>query len=127
MTLPSNRPLSPHLQVYKPQLTSMLSILHRITGFGLAVGAVMGTWWLVAIMSGTMAYEFFYTFAKSFIGQLMLFCWLYAFVYHFLNGLRHMVWDTGRWLDIKSTYRSGWIVFGLSLVVSVILWVRMAL
>ena len=89
MTMPDNRPLSPHLQVYKPQLTSMLSILHRITGFGLAVGAVMGTWWLVAIMSGTSAYECFHDFAKSFIGQLMLFCWLYAFVYHFLNGIRH--------------------------------------
>ncbi len=123
----NERPLSPFMigTHYNPQLTSMLSILHRITGFGLAIGAFMGTWWLVSIMLGSSAYETFHGFAKSFIGQLMLFCWLYAFVYHFLNGIRHMVWDTGRWLDLKNTYRSGWTVFILSLVLSVVLWFRM--
>lgn len=120
-----NRPLSPHLQIYRPQLTSMLSILHRITGAGLALGAVMGTWWLVAVMSGTESYETFYGFSKSFPGQVMLFCWLLAFVYHLLNGIRHMIWDTGAWLDIKNTYRSGWAVFFSSLVLSLLLWMTM--
>lgn len=103
----------------------MLSILHRITGFGLAMGALMGTWWLVSVMSGTEAYEVFYSFCKSFIGQLMLFCWLYAFIYHMMNGIRHLFWDTGRGLDIKNTYRSGWAVFFGSILLATLIWVTM--
>lgn len=118
-----NRPLSPHLQVYRPQLTSMLSILHRITGFSLAAGAALGVWWLYAIIGGLESYELFYGFCTSKIGQLMLFCWLFAFVYHMLNGIRHLVWDTGAWLDIKSAYASGWTVFFGAIVLSTVLWV----
>lgn len=118
-----NRPLSPHLQVYRPQLTSVLSILHRITGFGLAAGAPLAVWWLYAVIGGAESYGEFYGFCKSIVGQLMLFGWLFAFVYHALNGIRHMVWDTGAWLDIKSTYASGWVVFLSSVILSIVLWV----
>lgn len=117
-----DRPLSPHLQVYKPQLTSMLSILHRITGFGLAAGAVVVTWWLMAAISGEPAFAQFHELARHPLGQFLLFGWVWAFVYHFLNGIRHLVWDTGRWLDLKSAYASGWVVFFASFVLSALVW-----
>lgn len=117
-----DRPLSPHLSVYRPQLTSVLSILHRITGFGLALGAVAITWWLMAALAGETAFAQFHAAARSFAGQLLLFGWAWAFIYHILNGLRHLVWDTGRWLDLKSAYASGWAVFFSSVVLSVLFW-----
>jgi len=116
------RPLSPHLQVYRPQLTSMLSILHRMTGFGLAVGAIAVTAWLMSAVMGEKAFNDFHAVAASLVGKLFLFGWVWAFVYHFLNGLRHLVWDTGRWLDLKSAYASGWIVFFSSFVLAAAVW-----
>ena len=117
-----DRPLSPHLQIYRPQLTSILSILHRITGFGLAVGAVVVTWGLMAALSGEPAFDCFHDVAHTFVGRLFLFGWVWAFVYHFLNGIRHLVWDTGRWLELKSAYASGWFVVLGSLVFSAGVW-----
>jgi succinate dehydrogenase / fumarate reductase cytochrome b subunit len=105
-----DRPLSPHLLIYKPQLTSILSITHRITGAGLVAGTLLVTVWLLAALSGEHAFLLVQQFRESFIGQIMLFCWLFAFVYHFLNGIRHLKWDAGFGLDLKSTYRSGYIV-----------------
>lgn len=116
------RPLSPHLQVYKWQLTMMLSILHRITGFGLAVGALAVTWWLLAAVNGEDAYNEFQSYAHTVPGQLLLFGWVWAFTYHFLNGIRHMVWDTGAWLDLKSAYASGWAVFFGSFIGAAAIW-----
>ncbi len=118
----ANRPLSPHLQIYRPQLTTMLSILHRITGFGLAIGAMVLTWWLLATVSGEEQFNYFQAVARSVAGRLFLFGWVWAFVYHFLNGLRHLVWDTGRWLELKKAYASGWVVFFGSFVLSAALW-----
>ncbi len=117
-----NRPLSPHLQVYRPQLTSMLSILHRITGFGLGVGAAAITWWLMAAIKSDDAFAYFQYIAHTLVGKVFLFGWLWAFVYHFLNGIRHMVWDTGRWLDLKSAYASGWFVFFGSFIFAGAIW-----
>lgn len=118
----NNRPLSPHLQIYKPQLTSMLSILHRITGAGLAAGAVVLAWWLLAALCGEESFALTQQFRGSLIGTVMLFCWLFAFIYHLLNGMRHLVWDTGRGLDLKSVYRSGWLVITCSLVLTLAVW-----
>src|SRR5574337_1008820 len=106
----ADRPLSPHLLIYKPQLTSILSITHRITGCGLVAGAVLVTVWLLAALSGTAAFALVQQFRESMIGQLMLFCWLFAFVYHFLNGIRHLKWDAGYGLSLQSVYRSGTVV-----------------
>lgn len=117
-----DRPLSPHLQVYRWSLTMALSILHRVTGFGLAVGAVVLTWGLLAAVSGKPAFDAFHDLAHTFVGQAFLFGWVFAFVYHFFNGIRHLVWDTGRWLDLKSAYASGWFVVFVSLVCSVGFW-----
>ncbi len=117
-----NRPLSPHLQIYKWQLTMTLSILHRITGAGLALGAIPLAFWLVAAWCGDAAFAQVQAFRASLIGQFMLFCWLYAFVYHLLNGLRHIAWDNLIGLDIKNAYRSGWTVVFLSVIVTLVIW-----
>ncbi len=120
--LNTDRPLSPHLQVYKPQLTSMLSILHRMTGAALAFGSVMLAWWLFAALDGVRAFSLVQDFRESFIGQFMLFGWLFSFVYHFLNGIRHLKWDLGFGLEIKSVYRTGYIVVVGSIILSVMIW-----
>lgn len=106
----TDRPLSPHLQIYKPQLTSVLSILHRATGAALAAGALLLTAWLFAALAGDDAFALVQGFRRSLPGQVMLFGWLFSFVYHFLNGLRHLKWDALFGLDMKSVYSSGWVV-----------------
>jgi len=111
-----SRPLSPHLQVYRWQLTMGLSILHRITGMGLAFGAIAVTWWLLAAWTGEEAFNQFHAVASCWVGKLFLFGWVWAFTFHFLNGIRHLVWDTGRWLKLKSAYASGWTVFFASFI-----------
>jgi succinate dehydrogenase / fumarate reductase cytochrome b subunit len=116
------RPLSPHLQVYRWPLAMFLSILHRMTGVGLAVGAFVVTWWLLAAVNGEEAYATFLSYAHSVIGQLFIFGWIWAFVYHFLNGIRHMVWDTGAWLDRKSAFNSGAAVLAASVLLTGWIW-----
>ena len=118
----TDRPLSPHLQIYKPQLTSMLSILHRMTGAALALGSVMLAWWLFAALAGEHAFSLLRDFRESLIGQLMLFGWLFCFVYHFLNGIRHLKWDAGFGLELKSVYRTGYIVVIGSVILTVMIW-----
>jgi succinate dehydrogenase / fumarate reductase cytochrome b subunit len=118
----NNRPLSPHLQIYKPQLTSMLSILHRITGAGLAFGGVLLAWWLFAALEGEHAFSILRDFRESLIGQVMLFGWIFAFVYHFFNGLRHLKWDAVIGLDLKSVYLTGYIVLAASVIITVLIW-----
>ncbi len=116
------RPLSPHLQVYRPQLTSTLSILHRVTGFGLALAAPLFVWWLCAAASGPAAFATLHAFTGSILGQVMLFGWLYSFVYHFLNGFRHLFWDMGYGFKLKTAYASGWFVFIASIVLTAVIW-----
>jgi succinate dehydrogenase / fumarate reductase cytochrome b subunit len=120
----NNRPLSPFMigSLYKPQLTSMLSIMHRITGAGLGLGAVVVTLWLWAAVIGDDAFALMQSFRASLIGKCMLFCWLFAFVYHFLNGIRHLKWDMGYGLNLPSVYRSGYVVIVGSVVLTVLIW-----
>ena len=120
--LNSDRPLSPHLQIYKPQITSILSILHRITGAALAFGSVLLTCWLFAALSGEHAFSLLRDFRESLIGQLMLFGWLFSFVYHLLNGVRHLKWDAGFGLNMKSVYLTGYIVVIGAAVLSMMIW-----
>lgn len=93
------RPLSPHIQIYKPILTMVMSILHRITGAALYVGTLLVAWWLIAIASGPSYYEFVSEVFGSLLGRLILFGFTWALVNHLLGGLRHFLWDTGRALD----------------------------
>jgi len=120
---PAPRPLSPHLQIYKPQLTSVLSITHRATGIALGVGTIPLLWWLIAAATSDHAFALAQAFWYSWIGRLMLLGWSYALFYHLCNGIRHLRWDLGYGYSIESTYRSGWIMLGSSLVLTLIAWV----
>jgi succinate dehydrogenase / fumarate reductase cytochrome b subunit len=116
------RPLSPHLQVYRPQLTSVLSITHRATGVALAVGTLLLVWWLLAAATGPEQFAVVQGILGSWIGKLMLFGWTWALFYHLANGIRHLFWDAGRGLELKTTYRSGWLVVFVSIVLSLGTW-----
>jgi succinate dehydrogenase / fumarate reductase cytochrome b subunit len=119
----ADRPLSPHLQIYRWQLTSMLSILHRAAGLGLSVGALLLVWWLVAAASGPAAYATVQNFFGSWLGFTLLLGWTAALFYHLCNGIRHLVWDTGQGLDLASTYRGGWLVVAATALLTSIAWI----
>jgi succinate dehydrogenase / fumarate reductase cytochrome b subunit len=116
------RPLSPHLQIYKPQLTSFLSILHRATGFALSVGSLALVFWVVALAKGGDSLLMIHSFWSSIFGKFFLLGWLFCFVYHFYNGIRHLIWDVNLFLDIDSVYKSGWAVVGLTAVTTIGIW-----
>lgn len=118
-----NRPLSPHLQVYRPQLTSILSILHRITGIALAVGTLLLVYWLVALSLGPEAYAEAEWFLSSILGRLLIFGWSLTLFYHLCNGIRHLFWDAGYGFELENAYRSGWTVVAASLVLTVLAWI----
>jgi succinate dehydrogenase / fumarate reductase cytochrome b subunit len=118
-----SRPLSPHLQIYRWQLTSVLSILHRMTGIALSAGAILLVWWLGAASDGPEAYAAFENFIGSWFGLLLLFGWSVALFYHLCNGIRHLWWDSGRGLELKSVYISGWTVVVATIGLTVIAWI----
>ena len=90
----SRRPLSPHLSIYTPLMTMMMSIVHRITGAGLYFGMLLLAWWLIAAASGPTAYAYVEWFFGSLIGRLILFGYTWALMHHLLGGIRHLIWDT---------------------------------
>lgn len=116
------RPLSPHLQVYKPQLTSTMSIAHRITGVVLSIAAFGLAWWLVALAAGGDTYATFVECAGSLMGRIVLFAVTLTLMYHLCNGIRHLFWDAGKGLDIDTAYRSGYAVIAVSLLLTVAIW-----
>jgi len=120
---PAPRPLSPHLQIYKPQLTSVLSITHRATGMALGLGTILLLWWLIAAATSDHAFALAQAFWYSWIGRLLLLGWSYALFYHLCNGIRHLAWDAGYGFTIKATYRSGWIMVSSSLALTLIAWI----
>jgi succinate dehydrogenase / fumarate reductase cytochrome b subunit len=119
----ADRPLSPHLQIYRWQLTSVLSILHRAAGVALSAGTILLVWWLVAAATGPEAYDAVEDFLGSWIGLLLLFGWTVALFYHLCNGIRHLVWDTGHALDLGSTYLGGWVVLAATAVLTLAAWI----
>ena len=104
-----NRPLSPHLTVYKPQITSVLSIFHRITGAGLSVGTVLVVFWLASIALGENAFKNFNIFLNNPLILVVLVASLWALWYHFCTGLRHLYWDMGYGYNLSSVAISGWV------------------
>ncbi|MDP3341508.1 succinate dehydrogenase, cytochrome b556 subunit [Frigidibacter sp.] len=114
------RPLSPHLQVYRPQLTSITSILTRITGNGLIVGTMLFVWWLAAAAAGPEQFATANSVVTSWFGDLVLFLSLWAVAYHYLAGLRHLIWDSGHGLDIPTAEKLGWGVVIGSVVLTVL-------
>lgn len=109
------RPLSPHLQVYRPQLTSVLSILHRITGLMVSAAAVGLAWGLLALADGRDSFLLYTAALDSLLGRVLVALAVFALLYHWANGIRHLVWDAGYGFDLKTTYRSGWLVVAVSL------------
>ena len=116
------RPLSPHLQVYRPQLTSVMSIMHRASGAVLATGSLLVALWLVALAAGAAVFNPVADAMQHPFGQLVVFGYSLALVYHGLNGIRHLMWDLRIGLEIKKVYQSGYIVLGLTVLVTAALW-----
>lgn len=117
------RPLSPNIQVYRPQLTSVLSIVNRITGVALSIGAVVLVFWLVAAASGPQAYSWFRGLIGSWPGQVLLLGGVFAFYLHLFGGIRHLVWDTVRGFELRQIYASGWLVVLASIVLLLATWI----
>ena len=112
------RPLSPHLTVYKPQITSVLSIFHRITGASLTVSTVLVVFWLASLAMGEFTFKSFNIFLNNPLIILVLVCSLWALWYHFCTGLRHLYWDLGYGYDLKSVTISGWVAVIFSFVLT---------
>lgn len=117
-----DRPLSPHLQVYRPQLTSVLSITHRATGVFLSLGSVFLAAWLISAAVGPEAFECINGMAGAWYGQILLLGWSYALFYHLCNGIRHLVWDAGVGLELKTSYITGYLVLAASAVMTLAVW-----
>lgn len=122
MATRSDRPLSPHLQIYRPQLTSALSIFHRITGVVLTLGTLLLTAWVVAAASGPEAFAAVQGFIGSIPGYLVLFGWSVALFYHLGNGIRHLVWDAGYGFELTTVYRGGYAVLAATAVLTLLAW-----
>lgn len=118
-----NRPLSPHLQVYKPQLTSVMSISHRASGVALSIGTLLLVYWLAAAAAGPEAFARAQGIVGSFLGQVILFLFSYALFYHLCNGIRHLFWDAGKGYDIKTAYASGYAVLAVSAALTLLVWI----
>ena len=118
----SNRPLSPHLQIYRWPVSMMASMLHRASGMALTAGMLLLVWWIAALASGPDAFLAVQQFIGSFIGRLLLFGWTWSLFFHLLNGLRHLVWDTGVGYEVQSVQRFAWIVLAGSIVLTLLVW-----
>lgn len=105
-----NRPLSPHLTIYRPQMTSISSIFARITGNALIVGTVLVVWWLVAAATGPGYFALADMVMRSLIGKLVMLGTIWALWYHMLAGIRHLLWDSGRALEVKTSEALGWLI-----------------
>jgi succinate dehydrogenase / fumarate reductase, cytochrome b subunit len=118
-----HRPLSPHLQVYKPQISTMLSIMHRITGVALSIGTLLLVWWLVAAATSPESFARVQGFIGSPFGYLLLFGWTVALFYHFFAGIRHLFWDAGYGFEKPLFHQTGQAVVVAAAVCSVLVWV----
>ena len=118
----SQRPLSPHLQIYRPQLTSVLSITHRATGMALVLGTLLLVYWLLAAASGAEAYASAQQLLGSWVGRILLLGFSFALFFHLCNGIRHLFWDVGLGFELKTAYASGRAVVGVSIAMTVLAW-----
>ena len=117
------RPLSPHLQVYKPQLSSASSIFHRGTGVALGAGTLLLTAWLVSAAAGDAAFSIVQALLASWIGVLVLMGFTLALFYHFCNGIRHLAWDAGRGFELPAMHRNGRMVVAGAVALTVAFWI----
>jgi len=119
---PAQRPRSPHLGIYRWPITMGTSILHRITGVGLAFGTLLVSWWLVAASMGPESYDTFARVAGHWFGQFVLFGFTVALVYHSLNGIRHLFWDVGRGYNMDTANTTGIAVYVATVAVTALVW-----
>ena len=117
------RPLSPHLQIYKVELPMLLSGLHRITGIALSVGSILLVAWISSAVHSAEAFASMNGFLGGFIGQFVLFGWTFSLIYHSVSGVRHLIWDTGRLLEVKQIHSSGKIVLAIAIVLTLLAWI----
>lgn len=118
----TQRPLSPHLSVYRWPITMVLSILHRATGIAMSVGFIVLVAWLFDAASGPGSYATFAAAMGSPVGLLLLIAWSFAFFYHLANGARHLIWDTGRGLEKAQANASAWLVLTLAVALTAVFW-----
>ena len=120
----ANRPMSPFMigPYYKPQLTSMLSITHRIMGVAMAAGSFLLAWWFYAVAAGPESYDVFFGYANSLLGRVVLAAFVFASIYHTLNGIRHLLWDLGWGFEIERVYLTGWIMATLAVLGTLATW-----
>ncbi|MEM7467746.1 MAG: succinate dehydrogenase, cytochrome b556 subunit [Pseudomonadota bacterium] len=116
----SDKPLSPHLQIYRPQITSVLSIMHRGTGVFLSLGAFVLAYWLIALASGQSAFDSLKATFSWWPVQLLLIAWVFSFYYHLLNGVRHLFWDIGKGFELEMLQKSGVAVISAAVVLSLV-------
>jgi succinate dehydrogenase / fumarate reductase cytochrome b subunit len=121
-TTDTRRPLSPHLQIYRPMLTMMMSIAHRISGASLAIGFILLAWWLIAVSIGPEAFATVNAFFSSLFGRFLLFLFSWALIHHMLGGIRHLIWDTEHGLDLVSIEVFAWTTIIGSTVLTIALW-----
>lgn len=121
----TNRPLSPHLSIYRWPITMTLSILHRFTGVTLSVGLIILTIWLVALSTGIAAYEYIATLMQTVVGRLLLVSFSFMFFFHLCNGVRHLFWDVGKGFDIHHANISAWLVVLTTMLLTLGLWLAL--
>jgi len=117
------RPLSPNIQIYRPQLTSVLSIANRISGIALSLYAVVLVASLVAAAAGPQAYSNIHVFMGSRVGRVLLFGGTFAFFLHLCGSIRHLIWDAGHGFELRTIYASGWMVVLVSSALTIITWI----
>jgi succinate dehydrogenase / fumarate reductase, cytochrome b subunit len=116
------RPLSPHLQIYKPLINMVMSIFHRITGVALYFGTLLLAWWLIAVAQGPSYYSYVNDLLGHPIGRLILVGYTWALIHHMLGGIRHLYWDTGRGFNLSTINRLSWLTIVGSLVLTAAVW-----
>ncbi len=122
MSWDDNRPMSPHLQVYKLPLTAKLSILHRGTGAVLFIGLILMVWVLAAAAGGAQSWQSMHVFLSSWFGQLVLFGFTFSLYYHLCNGIRHLFWDIGKGYELLEAQKTGKIVIAVSIALTLLTW-----
>jgi succinate dehydrogenase / fumarate reductase cytochrome b subunit len=117
------RPLSPDIQIYRPQLTSVLSITHRLTGVALSVGSLLLVLWLMMAAAGPQSYGGLHEFLASWFGLVLLLGWTFSLFFHLCNGIRHLFWDAGYGFELAAIYASGWAVMAISAGLTLAAWI----
>jgi succinate dehydrogenase / fumarate reductase, cytochrome b subunit len=121
-----NRPLSPHLQIYKPLVNMVMSIIHRMTGAALYLGSLLLAWWLIAAAVGPDYFNYVESWFATWPGKLILVGYTWALLHHMLGGLRHFLWDTGHGYDLDMIDKLSWGSIALSLAATAVIWISVA-